>query len=98
MSDLTSAESRLQAVRDEVFAYGDNNLGTDVPFWFIAMNGMSGHKVFLAGIFFSQEDATAHLESKRHRYPKSAHTYCAGAVDSPKGLRKLHALLAEVSK
>jgi hypothetical protein len=85
---------RLEKVRAAVFAYGENNLGTDVPFWFIAMNSPHG-KVMLAGIFFSQEDASSHLERKRHRYPKSAHTWCAGAVDSHSGLRGLHALFKD---
>ena len=61
---------------------GDLNEATAYPFWFIAVRGLNGRNVILAGVWFSRQSATEHLKAKSYRYSKSAFVYCASGNDS----------------
>lgn len=65
-----------------VLAHGENNDATKYPFWAIVKRGGFGRVVWLDGFWFSREEATEFLESRRYNYGKSAFVYCFSGHNS----------------
>mgnify|MGYP001809890666 CR=1 FL=1 len=69
----------------EIILSASDNEATACPFWYIAVKGGSvqrGRNTILRGVWFSREEAEAHLRLKAHRYPKTAFVYCDSGHDS----------------
>lgn len=55
---------------------------TAYPFFIIVTRSVNGRLTFLAGVWFTREEAQYHLDAKHYNYPKNALVYCASGHHS----------------
>lgn len=70
--ELREALEKAHAI---LFAYGNENDGTQHPWWAVVKRSGFGERAILAGPFFSRERAQQHYEARRYEYGKAI-VYC----------------------
>ena len=79
---LSKRVKELEAVAFAPLRYGDENDGTDAPWWGIVTKSGRGGHVLHSGPFFSRADAKSELVARPHGYPTTAFVYCWSGVHS----------------
>lgn len=72
-----------KAVKDILFAYGENNDITAHPWWAIVRKGGFGRLELLCGPFFSRESAERKRTNRIYHYGEKSFVYCFSGHDSP---------------
>lgn len=78
-ADLRAAARCVQALddaRETLFAYGQENDGTQWPWWAVVRNNGMGDRGILAGPFFSRERAEQHRKAREHEYGRKSLVWC----------------------